>query len=225
MALVLAHRGASTAQPENTIAAFETAREMGADGVELDIRMTKDNVVVVHHDAELSDGRLIRATNAEQLPADVPTLAAVLETCAGLFVNVEIKNEPDDADYDPDHAIVPELLTLLRGRDVSTILVSSFDMTAINALHDLAPYIPTGFLTMDRVGADVSVGRAAAHGHKAVHPSNDIVTPKWVATAHEAELTVNVWTVDDPKRIIELAAMGVDAVITNVPDVARKALG
>lgn len=224
MALVLAHRGASTAQPENTIAAFETAREMGADGVELDIRMSKDDIVVVHHDAELADGRLIRDTNSKQLPAEVPTLAAVLETCEGMFVNIEIKNDPDDADFDLEHAIVPELLKLLRGRDISTILVSSFDMTAINAVHDVAPYIPTGFLTTARVGAEVSVGRAAAHGHKAVHPSNDIVTAKWVATAHEAELTVNVWTVDDPKRIVELVAMGVDAVITNVPDIALKAL-
>lgn len=224
MALILAHRGASQAESENTIAAFERAREMGADGVELDIRLTEDGVVVVHHDAELADGRLIRSLRSDQLPDYVPTLEDVFGVCDGLFVNVEIKNEPDDADYDPDHTIVSPMLTVLRGRDVSTLLVSSFDMTAINAVHDVASHIPTGFLTMDPVGADVPVGRAAAHGHKAIHPADEIVTPKWIAIAQEAGLTVNVWTVDDPKRMKALADMGVDSIITNVPDVASTVL-
>ena len=80
---VIAHRGASAAAPENTLAAFDLARRMGADAVELDVRRTRDGVLVVHHNPGLADGRHIRDTDAADLPATVPDLGAALDACAG----------------------------------------------------------------------------------------------------------------------------------------------
>ena len=108
--------------------------------------------------------------------------------------------------------------------DRAKTLITSFDMGAINAVHDSDPAMPTGLLTSDPIGAEVSVGRAAAHDHVAINPSDEIITPRWVAAAEEAGLAVYVWTVDDPDRMIELAEWGVDGIITNVPAIAVQAL-
>lgn len=226
MTLIVAHRGASKAHQENTLDAFRAAGEMGADWVELDVRRTRDGQIVVHHDNHLADGRLLRDLDVDELPAHISTLEVVIEACGDMGVNIEIKNEPDEEDFDPEHGMVPEVVRVARrmlSRD--RVLVTSFDMGAINAVHDIDPGMPTGFLTMDSVGPEVSVGRATAHGHVAVNPWDEVVTPRWVSEAHAAGLLVNVWTVDDPKRMKELRDFGVDGIITNVPDVARNALG
>src|SRR5690606_24626131 len=103
---VVGHRGASAAEPPgNTIAAFRRAAELGADWVELDARRTADDAVVVHHDAELPDGRVIRSVPAAELTDWVPTLEAALDACDGMKVNVEIKNSPDDPDFDESRSI------------------------------------------------------------------------------------------------------------------------
>src|SRR5918995_5277942 len=98
--LVIGHKGAAGLAPENTLGAFHVARDVGADGVELDVRRTADGALAVHHDAELPDGRVIAAINWSELPDDVPDLDPVLDVCRGLaLVNVEIKNWPADVDY------------------------------------------------------------------------------------------------------------------------------
>lgn len=224
MTLIIAHRGASKAHLENTLDAFTAAGEMGADWVELDVRRTRCGSIVVHHDNHLADGRLLRDLDVDDLPKHISTLEAVIDACGDMGVNIEIKNEPDEEDFDPEHQMVPEIVRIARSLPKDRVLVTSFDMGAINAVHDADPKMPTGFLTMDDVGPEVSVGRASAHGHKAVNPWNDVVTPRWISEAHAAELLVNVWTVDDPKRMKQLRDMGVDGIITNVPDIAVKAL-
>ena len=105
MVLVIAHRGASAAAPENTIEAFVLARELGADWVEFDVRRTADGVVVVHHDAHLPDGRLLGDLTVDELPGHVPNLAEALEACDGVGVNIEIKSLPDDPEFDADHLV------------------------------------------------------------------------------------------------------------------------
>ena len=104
--LVLGHRGASPAAPENTLDAFALARELGADGVELDVRRTADGVLVVHHDP---DGRRLRAARrARRSPTSArrgrasPTLDEALDACRGLLVNAEVKCLPWEPDADPD---------------------------------------------------------------------------------------------------------------------------
>jgi|GEM_PF-43326 len=225
MTRIIAHRGASQAFTENTLEAFRGADEMGADWVELDVRRTGCDSIVVHHDAHLGDGRLIRDLSVDDLPDHVSTLEAVIEACGEMGVNIEIKNDAADPDFDPEHQMVPEVVRIARALlRPDTTLITSFDMGAINAVHDIDKAMPTGLLTFDAVGPEVSIGRAKAHDHSALNPWDGIVTNRWVAEAHAAELDVYVWTVDAPKRMKELAAMGVDGIITNVPDVAVKTL-
>ena len=225
MTLVIAHRGASAAERENTVEAFERALEMGADWVELDVRRSADGTPVVHHDAELDDGRAICELTPDQLPDYIATLRDVLVACGPRGVDIEIKSDPADPDYDDDHAVVDATVAVARSiLPAERTLISSFDMGAVNRVHDVSTRMPTGFITMDDVGAEVSVGRAVAHGHEVIKPDDALVTPRFVDAAHEAGLLVYVWTVDDPKRMSRLADMGVDGITTNVPDVARKVL-
>jgi len=225
MALIIGHRGDSSSFPENTIEAFVGAAESGADWVELDVRRTADGEIVVHHDAATSQGDVIADTPAADLPSAVPTLGQALDACGDMGVNIEIKNDPADVDYDPEHLMVPRVIEVARAHlTPDRMLITSFDMGAINAVHDVAPSIPTGFLTDEDLGAEVAVGRAAAHDHVAINPADSIVTPRWIAEAANAGLAVYVWTVDDPGRMIELVEMGVDGIITNNPALAVKTL-
>lgn len=207
MTNVFAHRGASAAEPENTIAAFRRAKEMGADGVELDVHRG----LLVHHDAE-------------PVPPDAPTLAAALDACAPMVVNIEIKNLHGDADYDPSNAAADEVVALLHdrgGRD--RVLVSSFSLSCINRVRELDESIETAFLVMHAPDDDVIgriIDRTRRHGHGAVNPHHGGVTPRLVELAHAAGLAVHTWTVDSPERMLHLADLGVDTIMTNVPDVA-----
>lgn len=235
--MVVAHRGASKAQRENTLAAFLAARELGAAMVELDVRRTADGVLVVHHDPathEAGGDRVIARTLAADLPPHVPTLHDALEACAGMEVNVEIKCLPGEPDHDPSLAVVEQTVELLLARgDAHRMLVSSFDRSAIERVHKLEPGLRTGFLysvpsfpPLPPVGDEATIVREMADaGHVALHPHRRAVTPLLCRLAHERGMAVNVWTVDDPDEMRALASAGVDAIITNVPDVARAALG
>jgi glycerophosphoryl diester phosphodiesterase len=212
---------------------------MGADGVELDVRRTADGGLAVHHDAHLADGRALVATAWDALPPEVVDLAAVLDACRDLdLVNVEIKNWPDDVDFDASLGVVEWVVEVLLGRPAderARLLVSCFHLPSVDRVRELAPELATAWLVIGP-GADgrspagaegelALVDRAAAHGHAALHPHHAFVTPGLVSEAHDAGLAVNTWTCDDPERIAWLAGVGVDGVVTNVPDVALAALG
>jgi len=219
MTVVIAHRGASRAEPENTIPAFRRAVELGSDGIELDVRRTADDALVVHHDAALADGRVIRRTASTELPDHVPSLSAALDACAGAFVNVEIKNDPSDPDFDPSewvvHRTIVELAT--RGADPRW-LVSSFRLATVDAVRRVAPNVRTAWLVVD-IGPD-EVAATAAAGHMAIHPHHAGLDADLIRSAHAAGLAVNTWTCDDPDRMRHLIAWGVDGICTNLPDVA-----
>lgn len=223
--LVIGHRGASAAFPENTLAAFRGAADAGADWVELDVRRTADGALVVHHDP-VADGAVIVGTARADLPERIPTLAAALALCVAvdLGVNVEIKSDPDEPDFDPDYAVVDAVLALLAGDDVprgSRLLVTSFDPACVGRVRALAPDIPTGQLAFDLSDRDGILERAAAAGHVSVNPWDPFVDAALVEAAHGLGLAVYPWTVDAPERMAELLALGVDGIITNVPDVLR----
>jgi glycerophosphoryl diester phosphodiesterase len=229
---ILAHRGASRVAPENTLAAFVEAANLGADGVELDVHRSADGVPVVHHDASALGIGILAAHSAAEirrvLPS-VPTLAEALDACAGMLVNVEVKNLPGDADHDPEERAAAAVVELLhsRGRR-DDVLVSSFSLASIDRVRGLDATIPTALLTL--VGFDPLDGAAVAadHGHATIHPDvRSIVGPVAAALADRATelgMTVNAWTVNSPSEIRRLAAVGIDGVITDVPDVARAAL-
>jgi glycerophosphoryl diester phosphodiesterase len=222
MVLVLGHRGASATRPENTIDAFAEARRLGADGVELDVRRTADDGLAVHHDAVLADGRRLVDLRVQELPPSVPLLRDALDACDGLLVNVEIKNAPQDPDFDPDHAIAGWVADSFSSRD--RILVSCFNLATLDAVRLVDPEIRTGWLTVPAWDQAAAVARAADGGHTAFHPHESVVTAELVDRAHRAGLEVNTWTVDDPARMAALATLGVDAVITNLVDVAVRTL-
>lgn len=227
--LVLAHRGASADERENTVAAFAEARRQGADGVELDVRRSGDGVLVVHHDVALGDGRVVAHTPAADLPAWLPTLAEALDACRGLLVNVEIKNTPADADHDPECRVADEVAALLATRRsgegaADDVLVSSFHLATLDRFRAVAPHVPTALLTFLDPPPVRAVTVAADRGHSALHPHVATVDADLVDAAHDAGLAVNVWTVDDPDLLRSLAALGVDGLVTNVPGIARRAL-
>jgi glycerophosphoryl diester phosphodiesterase len=230
---VLAHRGASAVAPENTLEAFVAASALGADGVELDVHRTADGGLVVHHDAGTRGlGVLAERSEAEIRAArpEIPTLEEVLDACAGMLVNVEVKNLPGDADYDPGEVVAAGVVGLLAERGwQDDVLVSSFNLESADRVRELDGSIPTGFLTLVGMDPVDAVDIAHAHGHGAVHPDVRALVGEaagaTVGRAHELGMTVNVWTVNGEDELRRLAAAGVDAVITDVPDVARRVLG
>ena len=109
--LVIAHRGASAAFADNTLEAFAEAVAQRADGVELDVRRTADRRLALSHDDALADGRLVVETASGDLPPHVTDLASALDVCQPLsVVNIEIKNWPDDADFDPREQLADDVV-------------------------------------------------------------------------------------------------------------------
>jgi glycerophosphoryl diester phosphodiesterase len=219
--LVLAHRGASVAALENSPAAFALADSMGADGVELDVRIAPDGRLLVVHDPLPDSLADIDALGAA-------TLAEVLDACGDrMLVNVEIKNWRDDSGYDPTMALVPPVLDELRRRGPNAAhrwLISSFSWSTVAACREYAPEIATACLTSGPVD-DATIERLVAAGHDALHPWEVQVDESLVEACHRHGLAVNTWTCNDPVRLVELRDLGVDGVCTDVPDVALGALG
>jgi glycerophosphoryl diester phosphodiesterase len=216
----LGHRGAPRVERENTLGAFAAARAAGADGVELDVRRTLDGVLVVHHDPTLPTGEeIVSLSHAAVIDRDpdLATLAAALELCTGLVVNVEIKNWPTDPDFDPQQTIADDVVAALEGRE--QIVVSSFNLYTLDRVKHLTPSIEVGILSAG-LAPDVARGwvvDAAERGFDGVHPELAMATPELIGQAHELGLAVRVWTVDDPTDAARLTALGVDAIITNDP--------
>lgn len=229
--LIIGHRGASYDYPENTAASFRGAREQGADWVELDVRSTADGSLIVHHDAWYRDGRTVWSTPINAVPDGVPDLATALDACAGMGINVEIKNSPgdlggDDVPYRTE--VADDVLRLIGERSMSGIveevLISSFDIPTLDRVLAVDPSTPTGYLIADLDRRPAAPEGAAASGHRAFHPWDHFVDAPLIERCHELGLRVNTWTVDDPDRMRALARWGVDGIVTNVPAVASRTL-
>ena len=102
----------------------------------------------------------------------------------------------------------------------SRVIVSSFNLAAIDAVRRAEPDVATGWLTVSGYDQHRALATAAERGHGALHPHHSAVTPDLVVAAHDLGLALNTWTVDDPARMVELAGWGVDTIITNVVEVA-----
>ena len=235
--LVVAHRGASTEKPENTLAAFEAAVGAGADAVEFDVRMSRDGHAVVMHDASVdrtTDAHgLVRDLTLRELkrcttrssgrPGEIPTLAEALALLSGrAAVDVEIKNLPGDPDHDPDRE--PGVEATLRALDetsfVGAVLISSFSPRSIARALELDAGVPTGLLALEAMPADDAIALARDAGHEWVLPAAAAVLREGeplVALAHGAGLRVGTWIVDDPGTAVRLASWGLDALATNDP--------
>ena len=226
MVWVLGHRGAPRAAPENTIAAFVSACRLGADGVELDVRRTADGALVVHHDARLADGRVIAEVRMAEMPDFVPLLESALDACAGVIVNIEIKNSPIEPGHDPDERTAVGVAELVTNgpSPLRQVVVSSFTVATIDKIKAVEPSVRTGWLVLPGADQQWAIETAVDKGHNAVHPEYRVIDPLLVATAHDAGLALAAWTVDDPDKMRELAEWGVDTIITNEVEAAVAAL-
>jgi glycerophosphoryl diester phosphodiesterase len=221
--LLLGHRGSPKQHRENTLASFSAALEAGLDGFELDVQRSLDGVLVTHHDAHLSDGRLIAATRRDELPTDVPTLEAVLmlARASGAFVNVEIKLE--GANTDGRERETAALVAHLGMRD--SVIVSSFNPLSLARLKWADAKLETGLLyAPDLQQWYLRDGWTANLLFvNAIHPHHSQVTPELMVRARRRGWRVNTWTVNDPETARRLIALGVHALIGDLPNVLLEA--
>lgn len=237
--LVWAHRGASGYAPENTLAAFQKAVDLDADGVELDIQLTKDDQIVVIHDETIdrtSDGKgwvkdytleELRAfnynrTKPEYKHADIPTMREVFELLkpTGLFINIEIKTGA--VFYEK---IEEKILALTKEMGMEDrVCYSSFNHYTVTRIHELKPDAEVGFLYADGPIDMPSYG--VKHGVNALHPAlYNLQYDGFVKECKEKGLKLNVWTVNERPYMEMCCQYGVDAIITNYPDIAKEVVG
>ena len=213
---VYAHRGCTEGFTENTVDAFAEARRLGADGVELDVRLTADGALAVHHDAEIPGLGAIAELGVADLPAHVPLLADVLAVCEGMVVNVEIKNAPQDPGWDPGEAVAALTAAAIDEAGwTARVIVSSFQAATLRAVQAADSRLTLGALWGVAAELDSALAGAAESGFAAVHPFVASVDDALVRRAHAMGLEVNVWTVNAPEDLRAMVEAGVDTVITD----------
>lgn len=234
--LILAHRGASAYAPENTIIAFKKAIEMGADGFELDIHLSKDGSLIVIHDESVN-----RTTNGSGFIKDltldeikkldasswynpkfskekVPTLDEVLHLIKDtqLLINIEIKHGPFFY-----KSIEQKIVNCVVKYDMQDrVIVSSFDHYTLTKIKKIDPSVKTGALFVSRTNAPWKYIKKI--GADALHPHFISVTSELVKNCHENNIKIHTYTVNEPEHIKYLAKLGVDSIITNFPDRAKE---
>jgi glycerophosphoryl diester phosphodiesterase len=213
---VFAHRGCTDGFVENTLDAFAEARRLGADGVELDVRLTKDGALACHHDAVIPGLGPICELGVADLPGHVPLLADVLAVCDGITVNVEIKNAPFEPGYDPDEAVAAVTAEVLDEAGwTSRVIVSSFQVPTLRAVQAADSRLALGMLWGVTADPLVALAEAGDAGFAAVHPFVASVDGDLVERVHAAGLDVNVWTVNTAADLRAMVVLGVDAVVTD----------
>jgi glycerophosphoryl diester phosphodiesterase len=213
---VFAHRGCTEGFVENTLEAFAEAARLGADGVELDVRLTADGALAIHHDAEIPGLGPICALGVADLPPYVPLLAGVLDVCEPMVVNVEIKNSPKDPGHDPAEAVAAlTAQAIAEAGWTERVLVSSFQVSTLLAVQVADPRLTLGALWPFLTSADEGLQVASALGFGAIHPFVTEVNADLVERAHAAGLAVNAWTVNAAHDLEAFVELGVDTVITD----------
>lgn len=223
--LVFAHRGGSALAPENTIAAFDNGLALGADGLELDVHLSRDGVVVVHHDRLLDRTTALRGPIAERTAdelrhAEVPALAEVIARYRDARIIIEMKvNHPALAAATVD--------VVRRAGAADRVCLGSFGLRVLRAARAIEPAIATSGAREEvrwalyRSWCRWPVSRVAYSGYQIPELAGRtrVVSPRFVEYAHDAGLGVQVWTVDTAADARRLIGWGVDALITDRPDV------
>jgi glycerophosphoryl diester phosphodiesterase len=238
--LIFAHRGACRAAPENTLPAFEAAVRLGADGVELDVQYTSDGKLVVFHNPELDEttngkGRLtshtfeeVRALDAgsffgpEFAGTPIPTLEEALDLLRGrLLVNIEIK-----ALDQTTGGIGVDTVKAVQARGMQDqVVISSFNPMALRRAKKAGPEIECALLLAPDLPGWTRSGLMRRYsGASALHPEAPMVDAAYAAWARKEGLPLRAWTVNDEDEMRRLAALDVDAIITDHPDVLARVL-
>lgn len=237
--LNLAHRGASAHAPENTLAAFRLAADMGADGVELDAKLSRDGEVVVMHDASIDrttdgTGRVAELTLDELKRLDagakfgaqfagerVPALGEVFDALADrLLINVELTNYNDLRD-----GLEYKVVELIQARGLTErVMVSSFSPLNLRHVKRAAPHIVCGLLYMPDMPLLFRRAWLAwlIPGLDARHPHHSMIDAALVKKLHARRQRVNTWTVNEEADMRRMIEAGVDAIMTDKPDVLQR---
>lgn len=236
--LNIAHRGASAAAPPNTLAAFEKAIELGADGIEFDVHLSADGVPVVIHDFSVDtttdgSGHVASLSLAQLKELDagsyfdpifagerIPTLDQVLEMVGSrLLLNIELKTL-SLRDNGLERTVIAQVKRHGLDND-NRVLLSSFNPFSLRRAKKLAPHVPVGLLYAPDLPLPLRRAWLAPFigPHEARHPEHTMVDAHYMAWARQHDYRVNTWTADTPDEMHRLISLGVDAIITNVPDV------
>jgi len=222
-ALVIAHRGASAREPENSLAAFRAAATLGADAVELDIHATADGALIVHHDELIERAhaiprltadqvRTFRLPNGEPLPTLEQALAAV-----GTRLQVFIEVKSLDPRFDG------RLLDAMqRGPNPSSYAIHSFDHRIVRRLGLVRPGLRCGVLSSSYPIRPLAA--LADAGATILWQERTMVDRPLADALHGSGMQLLVWTVDDAADMQRLLELGVDGLCSNRPDVARRAV-
>lgn len=237
---IFAHRGAKAVAPENTLPAFQRALAMGVDGIELDVHCSKDGKLVVIHDESLDrttrgSGKVGEYTAAELGKIDagspfhadfagigIPILEEVFDLVGNRCqVNVEIKSE------DPNGGDQAEpLIALLAARNLyDQVIVSSFNPPSLIKMRALAPKVRLGLLYYLPLPAFLrDAWFTPIIQPEAIHPYHRLINADLMTWAKARGCAVNTWTVNDGKEARRLADLGVDVIMSDVPDQIMTAL-
>lgn len=241
MIQIHAHRGANLERPENTMAAFQRARELGADAIEFDVYLLiKDGSLVIHHDVNMGrcenaegritefDGKSIRSFSAgekfspEYKAEKVPFLSELLDWVQEhpIFLNCEVESLIETKDF----VAVPVMEMLEKYRMTDNCVVSCFNEHVLDEIKEKYPQYQVGWL-FDADDSDKKrLNYGIEHHFDAIHPNYIYVTPEYVRYAHDKGVRVNVWTPDSEGDIRRMRACGVDAIITNDIRTAQRVL-
>jgi len=245
---LIGHRGAAALAPENTLEAIGAGLDAGADGVEVDVRLTADGVAVLLHDLELSRTTDGAGSVSDSSFADVRRFDAgfrwggnahpargrgvVVATLEEALVRVppdrllivEVKGTPWEPGHDPGEPAAVAVARALSDAPPRRSVVSSFNPMALAVVREMSPAVPTAVLTAPAFDLESNLA-AAMHGrHAECHVPASNLTPEFVDRAHHEGRRVVAWTVDDPDRLRTLAGWNVDGVICDDPRAAREAL-
>ena len=238
--LVWAHRGFSSIYPENTMLAFRKAKEAGADGVEMDVHLTKDGEVVVIHDENL-----LRTTGVDKMVGDC-TLSEITsikasktmddkfdsylpsfdEFCSfikesGMKANVELKT---GVIYYP--GIEERVAAIVKKYGIEeNVLFSSFNPLSLIIMKRYLPECGLGFLFSSSINIKHISYLSKEVGYSFLHPDYELINKEMLEEAKACNLGINTWTVNDPEEVKNLMAWNVGGVISNCPDMCLKVLG
>ena len=236
--LIFAHRGASAYAPENTIESFQLAEKQGAEGIEFDLKLTRDKKVVAIHDITVN-----RTTNGKGTVTDfsleeikkldagsffskeffnckIPTLEEIIESLDDKMIfNIELTNYATPADELPD--LVAEIVSRYQIKD--RVLYSSFNFRTLKRIKKLSPSSPVAVLALPGIAGILSrSGTGLKYAKGVVHPYHTDVSQKYVKRLHSAGYRVHTWTVNDEKEMQRLFSLKIDGIITDDPLKARK---
>lgn len=237
--LVIAHRGASLLAPENTMAAFDLADELGAHAIEMDAKLSRDGEVVIMHDSTLDrttngSGAVRNQTMMELRTLDagshfgesfsgegVPILAKVFDSLAGkILINVELTNYATPFDRLPE-----KVISLIAYRGIEDdVLISSFNPIALIRSKRLAPNIPTGLLARGSPRLLINRMMRSWIKYDCYHPAWEQVSQDLIEQERRMGNRTHVWTLNSPEEMINLVKAGVNGVITDDPTLALNVL-